>query len=125
MNVNNISGAAKVSEITDSFVSSQTLQKGGGPQAQETRPAAVAENRPGESSGVEETRKIAEALNEMMNDLGTNLGFQIREDLDDQVVVEVKNSRTDELIRQIPSEELLKIMEKMADLSGLIFDSQA
>lgn len=75
-------------------------------------------------SNSEKTQEMADALNDIMNDLGTNLGFSIREDMDNRVVVEVKNSKTNELIRQIPSEELLKIMEKMEALSGIIFDGK-
>ena len=72
---------------------------------------------------IEEAREMAETLNETMSDLGTNLGFNVLEDMNNQVIVEITNRQTDELIRQIPSEEMLKIMEKMEELSGLIFDS--
>ncbi len=72
--------------------------------------------------GAQEVKELAEALNEYMDDLQTNLGFSIREDLENQVVVEIKNRDTDELIRQIPSEELLTIMENMKELNGIIFD---
>ncbi len=74
------------------------------------------------SFSVNETLKITSELNELMEDLQTNLGFYIREDLDHQVVVEIKDRSTDELIRQIPSEEMLQIREKMLELNGLIFD---
>jgi flagellar protein FlaG len=72
-----------------------------------------------------DTKELVEALNEYMDDLQTNLGFSIREDLDRQVVVEIKNRETDELVKQIPSEELLTIMEKMKELSGFLFDQSA
>jgi flagellar protein FlaG len=69
-----------------------------------------------------ETKKLVEDLNEYMDDLQTNLGFSIREELNHKVVVEIKNRETGELIKQIPNEELLQIQEKMAELSGFIFD---
>lgn len=69
-----------------------------------------------------ETQEIVEALNDYMDDLQTNLRFAIRDDLEHQVVVEIKNRKTDELVKQIPSEELLKIMENMKELNGIIFD---
>ena len=77
-----------------------------------------------EGSSMEETRKMAEELNDTMASIGTDLGFYIREDLGNQVVVEIKNKKTDELIKQIPSEEMLKIMQKMEELTGLIFDQR-
>ncbi|MCK5683839.1 flagellar protein FlaG, partial [bacterium] len=64
-------------------------------------------------------------LNELMDDLQTNLGFYIREDMDHQIVVEIKDKSTDELVRQIPSEEMLLIKDKMLELNGLIFDQKA
>jgi len=70
-----------------------------------------------------DAKEMVEALNEYMDVLQTNLGFSIREDLDHHpVVVEIKNRQTDELVKQIPSEELLAIMEKMKELNGIIFD---
>lgn len=71
---------------------------------------------------VSDTKKLVEELNEYMDDLQTQLGFSIREDLDHQVVVEIKNRETEELLKQIPSEELLKIREKMEELTGFLFD---
>jgi len=70
----------------------------------------------------EEAQKMADVINEQMAELQTNLGFNIREDLNRKVIVEIKNRSTDELIRQIPSEELLTIMKKMEELTGLLFD---
>lgn len=69
-----------------------------------------------------DTKKLVEELNEYMDDLQTQLGFSIREDMDHQVVVEIKNRETEELLKQIPSEELLKIREKMEELTGFLFD---
>lgn len=78
--------------------------------------------KPQENLEAKDAKKIAEALNEYMDDLQTNLGFSIRDDLENTVVVEIKNRKTNELIRQIPSEELLTIMENMKELTGIIFD---
>jgi len=69
-----------------------------------------------------EIENITEDLNNYMTDLQTNLRFSMYEKLDHQVVVQIKNKETDELIKQIPSEELLKLRVKMEELSGLLFD---
>jgi flagellar protein FlaG len=71
---------------------------------------------------LEQTEALAEGLNEMMDGLQTNIGFSIHEGEENQVVVQIKDRKTDELIKQIPSEELLVIKEKMEELSGLILD---
>jgi len=72
----------------------------------------------------ESIEELANALNEHMDDLQTNLGFSLRDGFSHQIIVEIKNRKTDELIKQIPAEELLKIKEKMEELTGLIFDQK-
>ena len=72
----------------------------------------------------EETEQITVDLNGYMNHLQTNLRFSMYEKLDHQVVVEIKNKATDELIKQIPSEELLEIRVKMEELTGLLLDEK-
>ena len=72
----------------------------------------------------EEAKQLAAEMNEIMDDLQTRLGFSIREDLNNQVIVEITDRETNELIKQIPSEELLSIKEKMEEFSGLIFDQK-
>ncbi len=71
---------------------------------------------------VEEAHEMVELLNEYMDGFQTNLGFSIRKELGNQVVVEIKNRDTHELIKQIPAEELLAIKEKMEELTGLLLD---
>ena len=72
----------------------------------------------------EDMKEITEDLNDYMSDLQTDLRFSMYEKLDNQVVVQIKNSATDELIKQIPSEELLELRVKMEELSGLLLDGK-
>lgn len=77
-----------------------------------------------ESSPAEEIKELADTVNEYMDDLQTDLGFFMHEELNHQVIVEIKNRKTHELLKQIPAEELITIKEKMAELTGLIFDKR-
>ena len=70
----------------------------------------------------DDAKQLAAEMNEIMDDFQTSLGFSIREDLDHQVIVEIKDRETNELIKQIPSEEMLAIKEKMQELTGLLLD---
>lgn len=75
---------------------------------------------------VQDAKDIAEGMNELMDVLHhTSIGFSIREELNHQVVVEIKDRETNEIIRQIPAEELLAIKKKMEEFTGLIFDQKA
>ncbi|MCP3898941.1 MAG: flagellar protein FlaG [Desulfobacteraceae bacterium] len=78
----------------------------------------------GESLSAEETKEITDDLNDYMSDLQTNLRFSMYEKLDHQVVVEIKNRQTDELIKQIPSKEILELRVKMEELTGMLLDEK-
>jgi flagellar protein FlaG len=82
----------------------------------------TAKGEPADDLSSEETKQLTSELNEIMDDLQTNLGFSIRKGDDHQIIVEIKNQETNELIKQIPSEELLTLKEKMLELTGLILD---
>ncbi len=98
-------------------INSQVSETKGGNQ-KETKAKEEQKN----SFSAEEVKQLAAEMNEIMDDLQTRLGFSIREDLNNQVIVEITDRETDELIKQIPSEELLAFKEKMEEFSGLIFD---
>lgn len=88
----------------------------------------VSQKQPDKANGqqkiesVEQMKELREELNEQMDELQTNLEFSISEEHNDKVVVEIKNRETEELVKQIPPEEMLDIQEKMAELTGLLFD---
>lgn len=76
------------------------------------------------SLSAKETEQVTVDLNEYMTHLQTNLRFSVYEKLDHQIVVEIKNKETDELIKQIPSEEILEIRVKMQELTGMLLDEK-
>jgi flagellar protein FlaG len=86
-------------------------------------PSREAKGKGKDASPLDQARKAVENLNEAMNELQTSLGFSVREE-DRQVVVTVTNRSTDEVIRQIPAEEVLQIRDKMAEITGLLFDKK-
>lgn len=63
-------------------------------------------------------------LNEMLNGKRQLLTFQVDDDAG-EMVIRVVDSQTDEVIRQIPSEEALKFAQYVEGLTGLIFNGQA
>ena len=126
MNINNINAEAVQSEASSmdaampQVVSPEkikTLQ----PQKDVQKTDRAAQDQ---ALSPEDMKEITEDLNDYMSDLQTNLRFSMYEKLDHQVVVQIKNRTTDELIKQIPSEELLELRVKMEELSGLLFDGK-
>ena len=124
MNINNINAEAVQSEASSmdaampQVVSAEKI-KTLHPQKDVQQANKAAQDQ---TLSPDEMKDITEDLNDYMGDLQTNLRFSMYEKLDHQVVVQIKNRATDELIKQIPSEELLELRVKMEELSGLLFD---
>lgn len=65
-------------------------------------------------------RASVEQLNQFMKDGQRNLAFSV-DDSADAVVVRVTDRDTNELIRQIPTEEALAIREHLDQVMGMLF----
>ena len=74
---------------------------------------------PGLSIG--ETKAVVESLEGLMDILQTSLGFIVDQERD-KIFVTITNRETNEVIRQIPPEELVVLQEKMKELTGIIFN---
>ena len=68
--------------------------------------------------------KAAEDIQNFVKDMGRNLSFSV-DDVTGYNVVRVVNPDTNELIRQLPSEELLKIARSMKDLGNVLVNQKA
>lgn len=99
------------------------------PPPKEATGTDLAQQQPSKAKEVslaaQEAKELTEGLNDMMDGLQTSIGFSVHEGKDSQVVVQIKDRSTNELIKQIPSEELLAIKEKMEEFTGLIFSQTA
>ena len=69
------------------------------------------------------TRAVEEANQRVSKLSAASVRFEVYEDTGD-LVIHVVDRETDELIRQIPPEEILRISESLADLKGLLINSQ-
>ena len=63
-------------------------------------------------------------LNEIVESSQRSLNFSV-DNTSEQVVVQVRDLTTDEVIRQIPNEEALRFAESFDRLMGLIFNEEA
>lgn len=91
------------------------------------RTEAVAQQHSGVNTGSGESLKTAVTqLNDYVQSISRTLSFSIDED-SGKTVVKVYNSETEELIRQMPGDETLKLAASLDNgpESGLIFDANA
>ena len=74
-----------------------------------------------------DAKEVAKAVEEMQQRLdalgNTRLNFRVVEK-PNEVVVQVTDRTSGELVRQFPSEEALNLRVKLQELSGLLFDEQ-
>ena len=76
------------------------------------------------SPSEEEVKTSVNALNELTRSMNSNLSFSIDKDTG-QTVVKVIDSSTDEVIKQIPSEEILAISKAIDQLKGVFIQQKA
>jgi flagellar protein FlaG len=73
----------------------------------------------------EEMRKnLQEAvtrLNQQMQSKGRDLSFSMDERID-RTIITVKNLQTGEVVRQIPTEEVVRMAHSIEDMKGVLFN---
>lgn len=72
----------------------------------------------------EELAEAVENIQSRLEVVGTRLGFSIHGESED-LVVEITNRESGELIRQIPSDEVLELRARLDELVGILFDKKA
>ena len=73
---------------------------------------------------LKEINTTVDELNKAMETVGTKLSFSVDKETR-QTVIKVMDSRTGEVIRQIPSEEMLRISQRITELLGVLTDHAA
>ncbi len=71
----------------------------------------------------EKLEEISELLNFEMKVRSTNLDFQVDEPTN-RVVVKVINRDTGNVIREVPSEAILRVSKNIEALKGILFDGR-
>lgn len=72
----------------------------------------------------ESTADTIAQINDYLQSHGRNLKFKIDKDTG-RTVVQVIDSATDEVLRQIPPQEILDIAKRLGDVEGLLFRGDA
>jgi flagellar protein FlaG len=87
--------------------------------------AADVLRKPDVDYNAEEVRRnLSEAidrLNDQMRQNGRDLAFRLDEKVD-RTVITVRQAETGEVVRQIPSEDVLNLAHSIEDIKGLLFN---
>ena len=73
------------------------------------------------SLSAEKAKKMTESINRFMETTNTNLRFKFHEELKEYYVT-IVDSKTNELVKEIPSKKLMDIYAAMRDFLGLMVD---
>ncbi|RUO23211.1 flagellar protein [Aliidiomarina iranensis] len=84
-------------------------------------PAEKGENAGNKQLSAEELVPPLQQINEVLNPYGVQ--FEISDG--QPVVVQIVDTKSGDVIRQIPSEEVLRAAEQLADLRGMLVNSEA
>ena len=70
-----------------------------------------------------ELQRVVAELNEAMNPLNTDLEFKYNAKVE-ELTVQVIDKKNNRVIREFPPKEALRLMEKMRELVGMLFDKK-
>lgn len=110
--------------LENSSTAGAQLNKSGAPgQKEADKIASITEAAEAEKIAPADVEIAVQDLNVFMQSMQRNLSFSIDEQLG-QAIISVTDVETNEVIRQIPSEELVVLRKKMDDVVGILFDTK-
>lgn len=84
----------------------------------------VAREQLSDKSLSERVQDATEKLNEQMQELGTSIRFGYNDKLE-SMYVNVMELKTGEVIRKIPTEQVMKLSETFKEAIGVLFDKES
>lgn len=98
-------------------------------QVQEAKAKAAKEKERAEKAeqdtrAQEIAEEVASGLNELVHELHRELRFSVDED-SGETVIKVIDQQTEEVVRQIPSEEVVRLRKRLEEAAGVIFQDSA
>lgn len=70
-----------------------------------------------------EVEEVVSNLNEFVQNIRRDLSFTVDED-SGRTVIKVIDSETDQVIRQIPPEDVINVAKRLAEMSGVILQAE-
>jgi len=82
------------------------------------------EAQPGQMMTTAELEEMMGEMQDRLDMMGTNLQFAMDREAE-SIVVRITDKASGEIIRQIPSEDVVRLRKKLEELTGLLFDGKA
>ena len=117
----NINSAQK-GEVTSSYQAPAQVKQNVDEQKNTTTPTAVSRNEASETElSPEKLEKVVQQLQDFMGEMNRSLQFKVDED-SGRNVIKVIDKESGDLVKQYPSEEVLGIVAKLAEATGVLVD---
>ena len=101
---------------------SDLVSKAQGPQGPQPNGSGRPSQGVDPAQGAKAIDEVVSGLNEMVQNLHRNLQFTVDEE-SGETIIKVVDSETDEVVRQIPSEEIVRLHRQMKEVAGVLFRS--
>ena len=116
--------AAKVNEQTNIDVPLKPIEATYiQPKTKAEPPEEITAQEPSEVTS-KDVMEFLDSFQEMSKTIKTKLNFTVHEE-NNEIIIRVIDKESNQLIRQFPSDEMLSIHDKMRDLTGFLFNSNA
>ncbi|WP_064662634.1 flagellar protein FlaG [Pseudoalteromonas sp. MQS005] len=117
----NISSAQK-GEVTSSYQAPSQVKQNVDEQKNTTTPTAASRIEVSETElSPEKLEKVVQQLQDFMGEMNRSLQFKVDED-SGRNVIKVIDKESGDLVKQYPSEEVLGIVAKLAEATGVLVD---
>lgn len=81
-------------------------------------------SEPGDSDNKQQISNAVKDINSFFQNTQRSIGFSLDE-TSGNMVMQIKDIKTNEVIRQIPGEDALKLAKQLDDLTGILFKARA
>lgn len=76
-------------------------------------------------ASLKELEDAVKEIQQRFQSMGSNFKFGLYTHREtNSIVAQLRDKKTDEIVKQFPAEEVLKLREKLQDLVGLLFDEK-
>ena len=115
-----VTAVAQVGRVTDL----PATGSGKGAVRGEAPAVAAGQGTQQEALGADQVSRAVETLNELVQNQRRSLHFSVDEDTG-RTVIRVVDPETDEVIRQIPAEEVLNLAQRLDGAGGVLLQTRA
>lgn len=74
---------------------------------------------------IEELKKSVDKLNKFMESDGTKVVYEMHDKFKNDVMIKIVNSKTGEVLSEVPPKKILDMVAKMCEMVGVLFDKKA